>query len=92
MKIQQFPGQSYEDQDGSTNSSTNFIVETKSNKNSRTSLISQQSSDVQICPATSEDKFIGQEDDIVEGLNPNRWAVKQTDADINHSEVTFLYK
>jgi len=57
------------------------------NKNSGTSLISQQSSDVQICPAISEDKFIGQEDDV-EGLNANRWAVKQTDANINHSEVT----
>ncbi|XP_003243462.1 uncharacterized protein LOC100569418 [Acyrthosiphon pisum] len=84
--IKQFPGQTYEDQDSSLNSSTNFIVETKLNKNSGTSLISQQSSDVQICPATSEDKFIDQEDDIVEGLNPNRWAVKQTDAVINHSE------
>lgn len=90
MKIQQFPGQSYEDQDSSLNSSTNFIVETKMNKNSGTSLISQQSSDMQICPATSDDRFIDQDDDFVEGLNPNRWAVKQTDAVLNHSEVTLL--
>lgn len=89
MTIQQFPGQSYEDLESSINSSTNFIVETKLNKNSKTSLISQQFSDVEICPATSEDKFLSQEDDIEEGLNPNPWAVKQIDADINHSEVTY---
>jgi len=87
MKIQQFPGQSYDELDSSINSSTNFLVETKLNKNSGTSLISQQFSDVQICPAISEEKFINQED---EGLNLNPWAVKQTDADTNHSEVTVL--
>lgn len=84
MKMQQFPGQSYDDL---VNSSTNFIVETKLNKNSRTSLISQQFSDVQLCPAISEDKFINQED---ENLNTNPWAVKQTDAYKNHFEVTLF--
>ncbi|XP_015376266.1 PREDICTED: uncharacterized protein LOC107170615 [Diuraphis noxia] len=79
--IKQFPGQSYDDLDRSINSSTNFIVETKLNKNSRTSLLSQQSSDVHLCPAISEDKFTNQKD---ENLNTNPWAVKQTDADKNH--------
>jgi len=85
MKMQQFPGQSYDDLDRSINSSTNFIVESRLNKNSRTSLISQQFSDVQLCPAISEDKFTNQED---ENVNSNPWAVKQTDADKNNFEVT----
>jgi len=55
------------------------------NKNSKTSLISQQFSDVQLCPAISEDKFTNQED---EHLNTNPWAVKQIDDDVeNHIEV-----
>ena len=89
MKIQQFPGQSYDDLDNSINSSANFMVETKLNKKSGTSL-SQQFSDVKICPAISEDKCINQESDIIEGLNSNPWAVKQTDVIKSHSEVTLL--
>jgi len=87
MRIQQFPGQSYDDLD-SINGSNNFLIETKLNKNSRTSLISQQSSDGQICPVISEEKFIIQEDNFNNGLNLNPWAVKQTDTITNNCEVT----
>ncbi|KAL5238072.1 hypothetical protein ACI65C_005482 [Semiaphis heraclei] len=73
----------YDDLDRSINPSTNFIVETKLNKNSKTSLISQQFSDLQLCPAISEDKFTNQEDG---NLNTNPWAVKQTDNNENHFE------
>lgn len=87
MKIQQFPGQSFDDQNSSMNLSNNFVVETKMSKNSGTSLISQQFSDMQICPARSEEKLIIQGEDIVEDFNSNPWAVKQTDSLQNHSEV-----
>ncbi|XP_060844650.1 uncharacterized protein LOC132924385 [Rhopalosiphum padi] len=83
--IKQFPGQSYDDLD-SINASTNFIIETKSNKNSKTSLISHQSSDGQICPVISEEKFIIQEDNTDNSFKLNPWAVKQTDTIKNHSE------
>ncbi|CAH1732705.1 unnamed protein product [Aphis gossypii] len=83
--IKQFPGQSYDDLD-SMNVSNNFLIETKLNKNSRTSLISQQSSDGQICPVISEEKFIIQEDSFKNGLNLNPWAVKQTDSITNNCE------
>lgn len=76
-----------DEQNYSTNSNINFLAETKSNKNSGSSIF-QQFSDTQTCPAKSVESFIIQEDETFYGVNPNPWAVKQADKGIPIFEVS----
>lgn len=91
MFNQQFPGQSFDDQTHPSNSTGNLFLHMESNGRSETSL-SQQFSEMNLCPAVSEERFAFRPDDSFDGTDPNPWAVKQFDRDTDVYEVNNTFE